>query len=115
MLDEYRIQTKSGEIKWILHTWQKIIHSGNPFKSADRDQNIIIHLVRDVTDLKQAQINQDKLKEQIATLQRGIDEGYLRGDERKRAEEDILKYNHINADNGHDAQAHNLQEEISGP
>ena len=65
MLDEYRIQTKSGEIKWILHTWQKIIHSGNPFKSADRDQNIIIHLVRDVTDLKQAQINQDKLKEQM--------------------------------------------------
>ena len=65
ILDDYRIQTKSGEIKWVLHTWQKITHTSNPFKHADRGQNIIIHLIRDVTDLKQAQIKQDKLKEQM--------------------------------------------------
>jgi len=65
MLDEYRIQTRNGEFKWVLHTWQKIMPSSNPFKQVDHNQAILIHLIRDVTDLKLAQIKQDKLKEQM--------------------------------------------------
>jgi len=65
MLDEYRIETKSGEIKWVLHTWQKIFNSGKLFKHFDHNQDIIINLIRDITDLKNAQIKQDKLKEQM--------------------------------------------------
>jgi len=65
MLDEYRIQTKSGETKWVLHTWQKIMNIDNPFKYSNHHQGIIISLIRDITDLKNAQIKQDKLKEQM--------------------------------------------------
>jgi PAS domain S-box-containing protein len=57
---EYRIQTKTGETKWIHHSWSPIITEGQP--------RLIASVVRDITQSKQAEEVLRKSEEQARRL-----------------------------------------------
>jgi PAS domain S-box-containing protein len=56
---EYRVITKKSKIKWVLHSWSPIIK--------DNKVCMVVSIIRDITERKQARENLERSKQNIKT------------------------------------------------